>query len=149
MTEASKLALGACGIFLITGLLTGVWKYLRISKSRAGNAPRYVNLAHQASLMYSFATLVLFQFLQVSPYSEAVNMAATAFPILFFGLATASYVAHGFAGDTDNQFRRPYRIGGALIPPALFHGFVWLLIAGELGGFLVLFAGFLRTQVLK
>lgn len=149
MLTAGKLALLACGIFFLTGLLTGVWKYLRIWKSPTAEAPRYVSVAHQASLLYAFAALVLFQFLQFSPYSETVNIAAVALPVLFFALAIASYVAHAIAGDTDNQFRKPYGFGRVRIPPALFHVFVWLLIAAELGGFLVLFAGFLQTHILK
>lgn len=127
----------------------GVWKYLSIWKSPTSEAPRYVNVAHQASLLYAFAALVLLKFLEFSPYAETINLLAVAFPLFFFVLAIATYVAHGILQDTDNQLQKPYRFGKILLPPILFHVFVWLLIIGEVGGFLVLFVGFLRVKVLK
>ena len=149
MDNASKLTLTASGIFFLVGLLTGVWKYLSTIRSERHEAPRYVNVAHQASLLYSFAALVLLKFLEFSPFTETVNLLAAAFPLFFFALAIATYIAHAILRDTDNQFQEPYRLGRILIPPPLFHLFVWLLIVGEVGGFLVLFAGFLSAQVLK
>lgn len=149
MAIAGKLTVFACGIFFLTGLLTGVWKYLSIWKSPTSEAPRYVNVAHQASLLYAFAALVLLKFLEFSPYAEIINLLAVAFPLFFFVLAIATYVAHGILQDTDNQLQKPYRFGKILLPPILFHVFVWLLIIGEVGGFLVLFVGFLRVKVLK
>ena len=107
MVAASKLTLFACGVFLLTGLLTGVWKYLSIWKSPTTEARRYVNVAHQASLLYAFAALVLLKFLEFSPYAEIINLLAVAFPLFFFALAIATYIAHGILQDTDNQFREP------------------------------------------
>ncbi|MDL1944834.1 hypothetical protein FBQ99_21110 [Chloroflexi bacterium CFX2] len=149
MAIASKLTLAASGIFFLTGLLTGIWKYISIVRSEKREAPRYVNVAHQASLMYAFAALLLLKFLEFSPYTDTVNLLAVAFPLLFFALAIATYIAHGILQDTDNQFQEPFRLGRILIPPPLFHLFVWLLIIAEVGGFLVLFMGFLSAQVLK
>lgn len=141
METAGELTLFACGIFFLTGLLTGVWKYLSIWKSPTSEAPRCINVAHQASLLYSFAALVLLKFLEVSPYSEAVNLIIVAFPLFFFAVAIVTYILHAIIKDTNNQFQRPYRLGKLIIPPLIFHLLVWLLIAGELGGFLILFAG--------
>ncbi len=149
MDNADKLALIACGVFFLIGLLTGIWKYLSLVKGERHEAPRYVSVAHQASLLYAFAALVLFKFLEFSPYSETIRLLAVAFPIFFFAVAIAVYMAHGILQDTDNQFKEPYRLGGILIPPPVFHLFLWLLIVGEVGGFLVLFVGFLYAQVLK
>lgn len=149
MDSASKLTLIASGIFFLTGLLTGVWKYISMARSERHEAPRYVSVAHQASLLYAFAALVLLKFLEFSPYSETVNLLAVAFPLFFFAVAIVTYIAHAILRDTDNQFQKPYRLGRILIPPPLFHILVWLLIVGETGGFLVLFVGFLNAQVLK
>lgn len=149
MAIAGKLTVFACGIFFLTGLLTGVWKYLSIWKSPTSEAPRYVNVAQQASLLYAFAALVLLKFLEFSPYAETINLLAVAFPLFFFVLAIATYVAHGILQDTDNQLQKPYRFGKILLPPILFHVFVWVLIIGEVGSFLVLFVGFLRVKILK
>jgi len=145
MDAASQLTLFACGIFFLLGLLTGVWKYLVIWRSPISEAPRYVNVAHQTSLLYSFAALVLLKFLEFSPYSETVNMIAVAFPLFFFSVAIVTYSIHGILRDTDNQFQKPYRLGKLYIPPLVFHFLIWLLIASEIGGFLVLFAGYLRV----
>ena len=92
---------------------------------------------------------MLLKFLEFSPYTETINLLVVAFPLFFFALAIATYIAHGILQDTDNQFQKPYRLGMRLLPPTLFHVFVWLLIIGEVGGFLVLFVGFLNAQVLK
>ncbi len=145
LAMASKLALFGSGFFLLVGLLTGVWKYLAISRSRAAEAPRYVSVTHQASLLYSFASLVFFQLLEFSPYPEVINLVAVAVPLFFFATAIGTYVAHAIIQDTDNQFAKPYRMGRRLIPPRLFHLMVWLLIIGEVGGFVVLFLGALSV----
>jgi len=149
MDNASKLTLIASGVFFLTGLLTGIWKYITIVKSEGHDAPRYISVSHQASLHYAFAALVLLKLLEFSPYTETINLLAVAFPLFFFALAIATYIAHGILQDTDNQFKKPYQFGRILLPPPLFHAFVWLLIIGEVGGFLVLFVGVLIAQVLK
>jgi len=144
MAAASQLALLACGVFFLTGLLTGVWKYLATSRSAQSEAPRYVKVAHQTSLMYSFAALVLLEFVKFSPYSETVNSIAVAVPLFFFAVAITTYIVHGATRDTDNQFQKPYRLGRLYLPPLVFHLAIWLLILGEIGGFVVLFVGFLQ-----
>jgi hypothetical protein len=149
MDNASKLTVIASGVFFLTGLLTGIWKYISIVKNERREAPRYVSVAHQASLLYTFAAVVLLKLLEFSPYTETINLLAVAFPIFFFALAIATYIVHGILQDTDNQFQEPYRLGRLLIPPPLFHLSVWLLIIAEAGGFMVLFVGFLSAKVLK
>lgn len=147
MDLASKLALAGGGLFFLAGLLTGVWKYLAISRSAQSQAPRYVSVAHQASLLYSFATLIFLQLLEFSPYPEAINVVAVAVPLFFFAAAVGTYVAHAILRDTDNQFATPYRMGRRLIPARLFRLGVWLLIIGEVGGFAVLFVGALTVLI--
>jgi hypothetical protein len=139
MSPAERLALTASGFFLLTGLVTGTWKYRRIMTSPSHRAPVYVDIAHRAALLYSFACLVMMKLVEFSPYSNAVQLWATAVPIFFFAAAIGSYVFHGIREDTENQFaeRNLFTTWGTI-----------LLIAGELGGALVLFWGFLRTQVL-
>ncbi len=85
----------ACGIFLLTGLISGVWKYYHIHSSKEAQAPVYVDIAHRTSLMYSFASLVLVKFVELSPYSETVTFWSAAAPIVFFALAISTYVIHG------------------------------------------------------
>jgi len=73
----------ACGIFFLTGLITGVWKYYHIHSSKEAEAPVYVDIAYRTSLMYSFATLVLTKFVEFSHYSGTVTFWSAAAPIVF------------------------------------------------------------------
>jgi hypothetical protein len=135
----------ACGIFLLTGLITGVWKYYHIHASKEAEAPVYVDIAHRSSLMYSFATLVLAKFVELSPYSEMVTFWSAAGPIVFFALAISTYVIHGVLRDTDNQFKTPHQLGKFTLPNWLIITFMVALIIAEIGGVGILFVGFLST----
>lgn len=138
MTPETKLTTLACGIFFLTALVTGVWKYAGMMSRPDHRAPFYVDTAHRAALLYSFACLVLAKFVELSPFSHGVNLAAAGLPILFFATAIATYVHLGWRDATDNQFRtRTFATTWGM----------WMLIAGEIGGFLVLFAGFLATAL--
>jgi hypothetical protein len=53
---------------------------------------------------------------------------------------------HGFLQDTNNQLRRPHTLGKGNIPDMLVSGFMWALAAAEIGGFMVLLAGFAAAQ---
>lgn len=135
----------ACGIFFLTGLTTGIWKYYHIHASEDAQAPVYVDIAHRSSLMYSFAALVLAKFVELSPYSETVNFWAAAAPIAFFALAISTYVIHGVLRDTDNQMKRPHTLGAFTLPNWVVITFMVSLIIAEIGGFGVLFVGYLST----
>lgn len=144
LTVAVQLCLFAAGVFFLTGLLTGVWKYLHIARSPQATAPVYVDIAHRSSLLYSFAALLLAQFAALSVWSPTVNLWAAALPLGFFAAAIGGYILHGLLQDTDNQFRAPQRIGRWPLPKGALHGFMVLLTLGEIGGFVVLFAGVLK-----
>src|SRR5262245_47818417 len=95
-------------------------------------APHYVDTAHRAALLYSFACLVLIHFVELSPFPEAVNVAAVSFPLVFFAVAIATYVQLGWRDTTDNAFER--RDFGTTTGVAM-------LAVSEIGGFAVLLAG--------
>lgn len=125
----------------MTGLIVGVWKYWRILNSADHRAPVYVDIAHRAALLYSFAALVMMKLVEYSPYSETVQLLATAVPIFFFAAAVASYIWHGlaFSKDTDNQFaERNFATTWGMVA----------LIVGEVGGISVLVWGFFATEVM-
>lgn len=147
METAVKLCLTASGVFFMTGLATGTWKYLSIARSPEHRAHRYVSVAHQASLAYAFACLVLAKFAEYSPYSPLVTTLAAGVALLHFAGAIVAYILHGVARDTDNQFRPPHRLAGQTVPRPLFHGFMWGLVVSEFAGAGLLFWGFLQTQV--
>jgi hypothetical protein len=141
---AVRLCVIASGVFFMTALLTGAWKYFHIARSATATAPIYVDIAHRASLLYSFAALLLAVFAYFSAWSETVNLVAAAMPLLFFVLAIGGYVIHGILRDTDNQFLKPHRVGPLALPRGAIASFMWALMLAEIGGFAVLFAGVLR-----
>lgn len=96
----------------------------------------YVDIAHRAALLYSFATLLVAVFVELSAWPDWVNLVAAMTLVVFFVGAIGSYVLHGARRDTTNQLRD----AGAGV-----HVAMWALIVGEIGGFSVLFTGFLRA----
>ncbi|HVG30730.1 MAG TPA: hypothetical protein VM864_13560 [Pyrinomonadaceae bacterium] len=139
MNLAVKLSLAAAGAFLLAGMLLGVVKYRRIMTSTAHRAPVYVDIAHRAALLYSFAALVIARLLEFSPYSERVQLAAAGVPLLFFAMTITGYAAHGLRDDTENLFAERNFITT---------WFMYALIAGEVGGMIVVLWGFVTTQLL-
>jgi hypothetical protein len=144
MEPALALAIVSCGMFFLTGLLTGIWKYVCIARSPDAQAPVYVDVCHRASLMYSFACLVLAKFAELSAWSPTIDFWATLAPIVFFAQAVLGYAVHGWLRDTDNQLRKPHRLGRLQLPAGLISAFMWVLAAAEVGGFVVLLAGTLK-----
>lgn len=132
MITAYELAIIAAGIFFLNGLITGVWKYLEIKKSPKAQAHPYVDIAHRASLLYSFAALLLAKFIEISELSEGVELIATSLLVAYFAMAIISYMVQGFLKQTDNQLKP--------VTP-LVNGFMWTLVIAEIGGFVVLFYG--------
>jgi hypothetical protein len=137
----TKAVLLAAGLIFIWALLLGVWKYRQMAASPDGLAHPYVDVAHRAALLYSFATLLIATFVELSGFSTAVNLIAAFAVIFFFVAAIGGYTVHGFARDTENQFREGEG------PPGL-HQFMWALIVVEIAGFSVLLAGFVSEQIL-
>lgn len=141
INAAEALALIGAGLLFLIGLLTGVWKYLQIRRSPTATAHPYVDIAHRAALMYSFASLLLAKFAEISQLPEMIEVLAVAAPLTFFFLAVGGYVLHGALRDTDNQLRRPHVFGRGTLPNLALSGFMLALIVAEIGGFLVLFYG--------
>lgn len=138
MNLAVKLTLAASGLFLMAGLLGGVLKYRGIMASATHRAHPYIDVAHRASLMYSFAALVMATLLAYSPYPLAVQLAITGVPLFFFTVAIARYFQLGLAGKTTNQFsERNFNTTWGMA----------LLIIGEVGGVGAIVWGYLSTQL--
>jgi hypothetical protein len=137
----TKAVLLAAGLIFIWALLLGVWKYRQMAANPEGLAHPYVDTAHRAALLYSFATLLIATFVELSGWSEAVDLIAAFAVIAFFVFAIAGYCWQGRRRRTDNQFRAGDE------PPGL-HPYMWALIATEIAGFSVLLAGFVEAQIL-
>lgn len=125
------------GLILLLGLLLGVWKYRQILTSPEHRAHIYVDIAHRAALMYSFATLVLAALVELSGFPAWLNLILAGVPVVFFLGAIASYCLHGARRDTENQFARP---------DPLLRAAMIALIVGEIGGVVGLLAGVVAGQ---
>jgi hypothetical protein len=132
-----RITLLAAGLIFLLALVLGVWKYRQMLVSQDHRAHPYVDIAHRAALLYSFATLLVAVFVQFSAWPAWVNLTAAAIVVFFFVGAILSYIAHGLRRDTDNQFEEP---DGALKVA------MTALIVAEIGGFGVIFAGFVVGQ---
>lgn len=129
----TEVTLFAAGLIFLLALGLGVWKYRQMVTSENHLAHPYVDIAHRSALMYAFATVLVAVFVELSAWPTAVNVAAAAVVVMFFVGAIASYILHGALRDTTNQFEHPSRGLGVAMAA---------LIVGEMGGFGVLFAGF-------
>jgi hypothetical protein len=130
--------LAAAGLMFEWALALGVVKYRQIATSENAAAHPYTDIAHRAALLYSFATLLVAVFVELSAWSTLVNLLAAGALYLFFVAATMSYMVHGLRRDTDNQFRDP-------VPGT--HPYMYALIVAEMVGFGVLLAGFADAQI--
>jgi len=120
-------------------LLLGVMKYRQILGSDQGQAHPYTDIAHRAALLYSFALLLVATFVELSGFGTVINLLAASALAVYFFISVAGYNFHGWRRDTDNQFRDP---------ASWMRLFMISLIVAEIGGWLVLTAGFLDGQVL-
>ncbi|MEZ0148827.1 MAG: hypothetical protein AB9Q19_05850 [Candidatus Reddybacter sp.] len=102
---APVLAISCAGVFFMSALLTGFWKFSCMMKSSECKAPHYVDIAHRASLMYAYGAILVVVFAYFSVFSSFVNTLATAVLMLFFALAIVKYIVAGRANNTNNQFR--------------------------------------------
>jgi preprotein translocase subunit SecG len=135
----TKLTLLATGLIFLLALGLGVWKYRQIMVTPEHRAHPYVDIAHRAALLYAFATLLIAVFVELSAWPAWVNLTAAMVVVFFFVTAIASYILHGARQDTENQFEHPVRGTGVGMA---------LLIFGEIGGFAVVFAGFIDGQLM-
>ncbi len=137
----TKAVLLAAGLIFLGALVLGVWKYRQMAASPEGLAHPYVDVAHRAALLYSFASLLIAVFVELSGWSAAVNLIAAFAVIAFFVGAISGYIYNGITRDTDNRFREGDGLPG-------LNPFMWALIVVEIGGFGVLLAGFVSEQIL-
>jgi hypothetical protein len=139
MSLAIKISLLASGLFLLAGMLTGVLKYQRIMTSPEHRAPVYVDIAHRAAFLYSFAMLVIAKLLEYNPYSVKVQTGAVMAVLVFLVITILGYLAHGIKNDTENIFNhRSFTTTW----------YMYLLIVGEIGGLSVILWGFIETQII-
>jgi TRAP-type C4-dicarboxylate transport system permease large subunit len=135
----TKAVILAGGLMFLLALLLGVWKYRQMAAAADGLAHPYVDTAHRAALLYSFACILLATFVELGKWSTAVNLTAAGALLFFFFAAVAGYAFHGWKRDTTNQFVDP-------VPGT--HAFMTMLLVAEIAGFIVLLTGFVAGQIL-
>lgn len=143
METAESVAIVSAGVFFLIGLITGIWKYRQIMASDNAQAHPYVDICHRASLLYAFAAILLAKFVEVSQLPGTLELVAVSAVLVYFASAIFIYFIHGLLQDTDNQLKPPFHIGKANISPGLISLHMWMLIAAEVIGFLILFYGVL------
>ena len=139
MALSLKIPVLFSGIFLLVGMLSGVWKYRRIMTSVEHRAPVYVDIAHRASLLYAFACLVIAKLVEFSPFGETLRVMIVSVPVIYFVLTVTGYVREGILDRTDNMFSERNFITT---------WFMFGLIAGEIGSVVMLLGGFVYSQFL-
>lgn len=135
----TRATLLLAGLMFLWALLLGVVKYRQMAAAEDGLAHPYTDTAHRAALLYSFALLLVAAFVELSEWSEVVDVVAAGALAFYFFTAVGSYQVHGLRRDTDNQIRER--------GPHL-HPFMVSLIAVEIGAWLILLAGFAAAQIL-
>lgn len=140
MNLAVKMSLLASGIFLLAGMSIGIIKYRYMMTSKDHQSPIYIDIAHRASFLYSFAMLVIAKLLEYSPYSLKVQMISSGIVLLFLAVTIFGYLTTGLKNETDNLFKeRNFSTTW----------YMYLLIVGEIGGLAVIVWGFFSSQFLS
>jgi len=140
MNLAIKISLLFSGLFLLNGMLTGIWKYAKIMSSETHQAPVYVDIAHRTSFFYSFASLVIAKLIEFSPFSESQQVLIVAAPLLYFVMTVIGYMKEGFLNRTENLFSERNFITT---------WFMYGLIVAEIGGLILILYGFIVTQFFR
>jgi hypothetical protein len=140
MTLAIKISLLFSGLFLLSGMLTGIWKYAKIMSSPEHRAPVYVDIAHRTSFFYSFASLVIAKLIEFSPFNEFWQILIVAAPLSYFAFTVIGYMKEGFLNRTENIFTERNFITT---------WFMYGLIIAEIGGLILILGGFIYTQFFR
>jgi len=93
--DTKAILLLAAAMFL-WALLLGVWKYRQMATSSDGLAHPYVDTAHRAALLYSFALLLVATFVELSGWSTLVNLLAAGAMAFYFFASVASHAGRSW-----------------------------------------------------
>lgn len=134
MVFAVKITLTFSGLYLLAGMLIGIVKFRKTMRSTEHRSPVYIDIAHRAALLYSFAALVIARLLEENAFGEIILVPATLIVLAFFSLTILGYLVTGLKNETENLFReRNFTTTW----------FMYALISAEIIGFVTIFSGFL------
>jgi hypothetical protein len=149
LSDATSFAIVSAGAFLLTGLFSGLWKFIQMWQSPQGLAHPYVDIAHRASLLYGFACITLAALSHFSVYGQLGNLIAVCIAVAFFALAVAGYLLQAMLNGPDNQLRQPHKLGKHAMPRTGILVFMVALVMCEIGETLYLFAGALQNPLIQ
>ena len=81
MNLAVKISVLFAGLYLLVGMITGVWKYAAIMRSDEHRSSMYIDISHRNALLFSFACVVIARLIEFSPFSTAVQLVIIAIPL--------------------------------------------------------------------
>ena len=97
----------AAGRIFLLALVLGIWKYRQMATCPDHLAHPSVDIANRSALLYSFATLLVALFVELSAWPAWVNATAAATISVFCVVAIGSYILHGAKRETTNQLSQP------------------------------------------
>ena len=92
LSTATVVTVLAAGLIFLLALILGIWKYRQMAVNENHLAHPYVDIAHRAALLYSFATLLVAVFVELSAWPSWVNLTAAMVLVFFFVVAIAAYI---------------------------------------------------------
>jgi hypothetical protein len=132
-----KILLLFAGLFLLSGMITGIWKYKRLLSSPEQNAPVYIDITHHSSFFYSFACLVIAKLIEYSPFSPGVRFVIAALPLVYFSATIIIYGAEGFLSQSESHVS-----GSGFVTKWFMNG----LVAAQIVSLILILYGFIYTQ---
>jgi hypothetical protein len=134
---ATEIVIFGAGLIFLLALALGVWKYHQMATSETHLAHPYVDTAHRAALLYSFAALLVATLVEFSGWSQTVNLACAGVLLAYFVITIVLYMWLGWQEGPGNQWTEPMPGRNA---------YMFVLIAAEMGAFGVLLAGFAAAR---
>ena len=130
---ATEIVIFGAGLIFLLALALGIWKYHQMATSESHLAHPYVDTAHRAALLYSFAALLVATLVEFSGWSQTVNLVCAGVLLGYFVVTIVLYMWLGWRAGTGNQWTEPM---------AGRNAYMFLLIVAEMGAVSVLLVGF-------
>jgi hypothetical protein len=139
MTHAEKILISAAAYFLMQSYIFGIVKYRQMMNSDNAKANFYVNMSHNAPILYIAATLLLTVFAHYSVFSDIVNTCAATSIIGFYLSANLLNNFNALKGVNRTAIRGIKAQGPK--PVGVLNIYMGCLVVAQVGGSLILTSG--------
>ena len=139
MNLSEKILISGAAYLLMQSYVFGIIKYRQMMASNNSNANYYVNMSHNAPILYIAASLLLAVFARLSLYPDYINVTAAASIVAFYIIANVNMSINAFKGVNYSVLRKIKRNGESNI--LLVHLYICLLVTAQFGGSIVLVSG--------